>query len=150
MLNEINEEMCRRAAKPEEGPPDGPGDDDGPHGGTLILDATCAPADIAYPTDSSLLAEAVEKTDGIIDELHEPHIGKQARPRTYRMKSRKAFKAFVKKRNPSKKEIRAIICSQLGYLRRNLRFIDKMREAGGEISNRNARLLETIRTLYDQ
>ena len=151
ILNEINEEMCRRAAQPEEEPPDDPGDDDDePHGGTLILDATCAPADISYPTDANLIAEAVEKTDEIIDQLHEPYIGQQPRPRTYREKSRKVYKAFVKKRNPSKKEIRALIRSQLGYLRRNLRFIEKMLEEGGELSNRNAKLLEAIRILYEQ
>ena len=27
----------------------------------LILDATCAPSDIAYPTDTALLADAIEK-----------------------------------------------------------------------------------------
>ena len=57
VLKEINEEMCRRAAQPEAESHGNPDDeDDGPRGGTLILDATCAPADIAYPTDSSLLA----------------------------------------------------------------------------------------------
>jgi len=150
VLNEINEEMCRRAAQPEEEAVDGPGDDDEPHGGTLILDATCAPADIAYPTDSSLLADAVEKSDEIIDHLHKPHIGELPRPRTYREKSRRAFKAFIKKRNPSKKEIRAVIRSQLGYLKRNLRFIENMLEAGGELNGRYAKLLETIRILYGQ
>jgi len=151
ILGEINDEMCRRAAQPEDEPPDDPDDDDDePHGGTLILDATCAPADISYPTDANLIAEAVEKSDEIIDQLHEPHIGQQPRPRTYREKSRKVYKAFVKKRNPSKKEIRALIRSQLGYLRRNLRFIEIMLEEGGELSNRNAKLLESIRTLYEQ
>ena len=151
VLNEINEEMCRRAAQPKEETAEGSDDDDDePHGGTLILDATCAPADITYPTDSSLLADAIEKSDEIIDELHKPHIGEQPRPRTYRKKSRKLFKAFAKQRNPSKKQIRAVIRSQLGYLGRNLRFIGGMLEAGGEISNRDAKLLETIRILYDQ
>jgi hypothetical protein len=72
VLNEINDEMCRRAAQPEEEELDDAGDDDEPHGGTLILDATYAPAGISYPTDASLLAESVEKTDEIIDQLHEP------------------------------------------------------------------------------
>jgi len=148
ILGEINDEMCRRAAQPEEEPPDDDGDE--PHGGTLILDATCAPADISYPTDANLIAESVEKTDEIIDQLHEPHVGKQPRPRTYREKSRKVYKAFVKKRKPSKKEIRALIRSQLGYLRRNLRFIGEMLEEGGELSKRNAKLLEAKRTLYEQ
>ena len=153
VLNEINEEMCRREAQPEAEPPDDADDDDDdddPRGGTLILDATCAPADISYPTDANLIAEAVEKTDEIIDQLHEPRIGQMPRPRTYREKSRKVYKAFVKKRNPTKKDIRAVIRSQLGYLRRNLRFIDKMLEEGEGLSNRNANLLEAIRILHDQ
>lgn len=62
-LNEINEEMCRRAAQPQEEKAEGDGDDDEGHGGTLIVDATCAPADIACPTDAGLLADAIEKTD---------------------------------------------------------------------------------------
>jgi len=151
VLNEINEEMCRREAQPDAEPPeDADDDDDDPRGGTLILDATCAPADISYPTDANLIAEAVEKTDEIIDQLHGPYIGQRSRPRTYREKSRKVYKAFVKKRNPTKKDIRAVIRSQLGYLRRNLRFIEKMLEEGGALSNRNAKLLEAVRILYEQ
>ena len=38
--------------------------------GTLILDATCSPVDIRFPQDFSLLNEAREKTDEIIDILH--------------------------------------------------------------------------------
>jgi len=33
--------------------------------GKLLLDATCAPADIRYPTDIALLNEAREKSEGI-------------------------------------------------------------------------------------
>ncbi len=50
--------------------------DTAPLRGKLIVDATCAPADIRYPTDVSLLNEAREKTDAIIDKLHEPLVGK--------------------------------------------------------------------------
>lgn len=39
MLNEINEEMCRRAAQPEAEASDDDNDDE-PHEGTLIIDAT--------------------------------------------------------------------------------------------------------------
>ncbi len=35
--------------------------------GKLIVDATCTPADIAYPTDLSLLNEARETSEEIID-----------------------------------------------------------------------------------
>ena len=35
--------------------------------GTMILDATCAPQNIRFPTDASLLNEGREKAEGIID-----------------------------------------------------------------------------------
>ena len=38
-----------------------------PNAGTLILDATCAPQAIRFPTDTSLLNEARQNTEGIID-----------------------------------------------------------------------------------
>ena len=38
--------------------------------GKLIIDATCAPADITYPTDLKILNSAPEKTESIIDILH--------------------------------------------------------------------------------
>ncbi len=43
--------------------------------GKLIINATCAPTDIRYPTDLSLLNEAREKTEAIIDRLYEPRGG---------------------------------------------------------------------------
>ncbi len=39
--------------------------------GKLILDATCAPADISYPTDLELLNQARKQTERIIDLLYE-------------------------------------------------------------------------------
>ena len=51
-MAEINEIMCSEAAMPqvEEHKDNDDDNDDMPHGGTLILDATCTPADITYPT----------------------------------------------------------------------------------------------------
>jgi hypothetical protein len=40
--------------------------------GKLILDATCAPADISYPTDLGLLNQARTETEKIIDVLYKP------------------------------------------------------------------------------
>jgi len=153
VLNEINEEMCRRAAQPEVEKTDDSqddNDDDEPRGGTLILDATCAPADIAYPTDVNLLADAIEKTDGMIDELHSPNIGIQPRPRTYREKSGRLFKAFIKNRKPSKKDIRRTAGKQLRYLKRNLRFIEEMLNSGGGLCYYDGWILGTIKILYEQ
>ena len=52
--------------------------------GTMILDATCAPQNIRFPTDASLLNEAREKAEEIIDTLHEMGLSEGKKPRTYR------------------------------------------------------------------
>lgn len=94
-----------------------------PNQGTVLVDATCAPADVAYPTDLNLLNEAREKLEAIIDTLHEPVIGQMAKPRTYREKARKQFLAVSKQRRPGPKVIRKAIRRQLGYVGRNLSII---------------------------
>ncbi len=55
-MAKINEELYRRTHRLEDEPPQDPGNK-----GTLVLDATCAPADVRYPTDLSLLNECREK-----------------------------------------------------------------------------------------
>lgn len=105
-----------------------PTSDDQINHGKLIVDATCAPADIRYPTDVSLLNEAREKTEELIDELHTPLVGKAPRPRTYRIKARRVFVAFVRRKKPGRKAVRRAIRQQLAYLRRNLKQIDLLLE----------------------
>ena len=148
-MTEINEAMCNEAAQPEV-ETEVADDDDEPHGGTLIIDATCAPADIKYPTDTGLLAEAIEKTDAMIDTMQEPLKGETARPRTYRVKSRKLFVGFVRQRKPNMKTIRKVKGKQLNFLKRNLAAIRNMLESGGELSPKQELLLGVIRTLYAQ
>jgi IS5 family transposase len=46
----------------------------------LIVDATCTPADITFPTDLKLLNTSREKSEEIIDILHRPLKGKQKKP----------------------------------------------------------------------
>jgi IS5 family transposase len=94
--------------------------------GQLIVDASCTPADIRYPTDVSLLNEAREKTDELIDALHAPLVGKTKRPRTYRVKARQAFVSFVSKKKPRYNAIRKAKRKQLGFLCRNLKQIDRL------------------------
>jgi len=97
------------------------------HEGKLILDATVAPQAIRYPTDLSLLNEAREFSEQIIDELYPKTDGKK-KPRTYREKARKAFLVIVKQRRPSGKVRRRGIKQQLQYLRRNLGHIEHLLE----------------------
>lgn len=79
----------------------------------MLLDATCAPADVAYPTDLNLLNEAREKLEEIIDTLHAPQIGRARKPRTYRDKARKEYLAVAKQRRANGKVIRRAIGKQL-------------------------------------
>ena len=51
--------------------------------GTEILDATCSPSNIRYPQDFSLLNEAREKLEDMIDYFHK-NCHPWAKPRTYR------------------------------------------------------------------
>jgi hypothetical protein len=94
--------------------------------GKLLADATCAPADIRYPTDVSLLNEAREKTEAIIDALHQPLAGRAPRPRTYRVKARRQFVAFIRRKQPGLRKVRQAQKQQLGFLARNLKAIDRL------------------------
>jgi len=120
--------------------------------GKLLLDATCAPADIRYPTDLSLLNEAREKTEKMIDTLYNQELGLARKPRTYRKRARKDYLKFARQRKPHVKAIRKAIGKQLGYLRRNLGTIDFLLKCDGHgnLSARQSRELETIRILYAQ
>ncbi len=123
--------------------------------GQLIADATCAPADIRYPTDVSLLNEAREKTDEILDELHVPLVGKEPRPRTYRVKARRRFVAFTKKKKPGRRAILRAKKQQLGFLCRNFKAIDQLLENPealplSRLSRRMYKNLLVCRELYRQ
>jgi IS5 family transposase len=128
-------------------------DDDTPsHQGKLIVDATCTPADVAYPTDLNLLNEAREKTEEMIDAMHTPFVGIKPKPRTYRQDARKAYLAVAKQKKPGAKKIRKAIGQQLRYLRRNLRTIEQM-ASGGRLTylgKRLYRLLLVVQELYRQ
>lgn len=122
------------------------------HKGKLILDATCTPADVRYPTDLSLLNEAREKTEAVIDTLYHVNLGLKKKPRTYRKKAHKQYLAIAKQRKPHTKVIRKAIGKQLGYVGRNLKTIDHLLSLEGHdaLSQRQTKNLETIRTLYQQ
>ncbi len=121
--------------------------------GKLLIDATCAPADIHYPTDIRLINEAREKLEDIIDTLHQPDIGSSIKPRTYRKEARKNYLGIEKQRRKSLKAIRKVIGKQLGYVRRDLEIIDRYLQNSNRIillSKRQKNNLETIRMLYQQ
>ena len=118
----------------------------------MLVDASCAPADIRFPTDISLLNEAREKTEAIIDILHEPLKGKEPKARTYRHTARKEYLKVAKKRKVSPKQLRKALRKQLSYLRRNLRYIENLsgKTSLKVLSKKQYRDLLVISELYRQ
>lgn len=173
MLAWVNDQIIGRKAeqdKDDRGDSDDRGNDDGTGGqadesegsesqteenqGTMILDATCAPQNIRFPTDTSLLNEAREKAEEIIDELHGMGLSEGEKPRTYRQKARRKYNSFSKARKKTEKMIRMTIRQQLGYLKRDLGIIDAYEQLHPgclrELSAQKQKMLQVIRTLYAQ
>ena len=122
--------------------------------GKLILDATCAPGDISYPTDLNLLNQARKQTERIIDLLYEQIKGTlEKKPRTYREIARKDYLEVAKKRRVSQKDRRKAIKKQLQYIKRNLSYIDQLIISGAtleNLTNRQYKMLLVVAEIYRQ
>jgi len=171
-INDLNEQMVQKQQKtssdkrsendpPDQdgGPPSSGGDSTSTthhetkkhHQGKLLLDATCTPADITYPTDVGLLNTAREKLEEMIDTLHAPFIGKRRKPRTYRDKARNQYLSLSKQRQPGKEKIDQAIKQQLGYVHRNLKHVMKLGKTNlNTLSSKQYRDLLVIQELYRQ
>ncbi|MFD1675960.1 IS5 family transposase [Alicyclobacillus fodiniaquatilis] len=114
------------------------------HQGKLILDATCAPADVAYPTDLSLLNAAREKLENIIDTLHAPHKGNMKKPRDRRRQARRDYLRTARNRKA--------VGRQLRYVARDLKFIEQLVQCTPltALSRRQYRELLVIGELHRQ
>lgn len=149
ILGEINEMIITKAVSKVE--PKQSDDSDKPkpqNSGTLIVDATCAPQNIRYPQDLSLLNEARENLEQMVDDLHDPKDG--VKPRTYRRKAHKDYLNTAKKRKKTEKELHKAIGKQLRYIRRDLQIIDEMLKSDKALSGRQSERLQTIRVLFEQ
>lgn len=160
-LNKLNEAICDQEKNDkDDDPPESPTKGGGrvplsktpKNKGKLIMDATCVPADIRYPTDLSLLNEAREKTESYIDTLYGPLRGRTQKPRTYRQVARKNYLGVAKVRKQRKKQLQKALRKQLGYLRRNLHSIEKLEgyHLESPLTLRQSLELETIKELYHQ
>ena len=154
ILGEINEMIVRdakaRQAKETESKDDDSDDSPGSGGnsGTMIVDATCAPFNIRYPQDVSLLNEARENAEKLLDVLHDPADGKK--PRTYRKRARKDYLKYVRCRKHTAKMTRKAIGKQLSYLKRDLEAIDGKFLLGMSLTDRQMERLNTLRSIYQQ
>ncbi len=153
VLGEINEMILRDAKerqaknrKDDDDSDDDPGT--GGNSGTMIVDATCAPSNIRYPQDVSLLNEARENAEKLLDALHDPADGKK--PRTYRKRARKDYLKYTRCRKHTAKMTRKAIGKQLNYLKRDLEAVDGKLLLGRVLTDRQMERLTTLRTIYEQ
>lgn len=156
VLGEINEMIVRDAKERQVKEAESKDDDDdsdgqpgtGGNSGTMIVDATCAPSNIRYPQDVSLLNEVRENAETLLDVLHDPADGKK--PRTYRKRARKDYLKYTRCRKHTAKMTRKAIGKQLAYLRRDLDAIDGKLSLGKNLPPRQTERLGTIRAVYEQ
>lgn len=149
ILGEINELIIAKAEGKDESADDDDSDEsEPPNSGSLIVDATCAPQNIRYPQDTSLLNEARENLEQMVDDLHDPKDGEK--PRTYRRKAHRDYLKIAKKRNKTAKEIRKGAGKQLRYIRRDLEIVEEMLKSGKTLSDRQSERLKTIQALFEQ
>jgi len=157
VISRINALIAERAISETKKKKEKDRDDDAPgsrpkNKGKLLVDATCAPEDINYPTDLKLLNRAREKSEEIIDALHKEMPKGTRKPRTYRRKARQAFLKVSKNRRVKQNILRKAIKKQLGYLRRNLKTIGKQNRVVSlsVLSNRQYKYLLVIHEIYRQ
>jgi transposase, IS5 family len=130
--------------------------------GKLILDATCVPADIRYPTDLGLLNQARKQTEKIIDILYDGLEEKPTKkPITQRITAKKEYLKNAKKRRVTKKERRKAIKKQLQYINRNLGHIERLQTSGAKLecwagnppswlNGQQYKMLLVVATVYQQ
>ena len=144
-LIEINEKIV---AYNEKSNHDSSNDNDDSSSGTLILDATCSPLNIKYPTDTELLNDARTHAETIIDTLCAENNWK--RPRIYRKVARKVYLNVVRRKKKARKWLRAQLRKLLGFLNRDAKIIRKFLTKGTTLSEKHQTWWEIIQKIYDQ
>ena len=96
LINKVNERMVKRiretTPKPPEKKKDSDAKNESPNQGKLIIDATCAPADISYPTDLGVFNRVRVHTEKIIDILYKSlKVKIKNKPRIYQKIARKDY-----------------------------------------------------------
>ena len=72
------------------------------------------------------------------------------KPRTYRGIARKEYLALAKSKSVQKRKIRATIRKQLGYVKRDLEYLEDYMEAGYALPSKHIDYYLTIQKLYEQ
>ena len=154
LINKVNERMVEKMRsstpiKPEK-KKDSDAKNESSNRGKLIIDATCAPADISYPTDLGLLNKARVHTEKIIDILYKQLKGQiPKKPRTYRNLARKDYLLIAKQKKASRKKRRQAIKKQLQYIKRNLAHIEQLIDSGATLEALNKKQYKTLLVLTE-
>ena len=117
--------------------------------GELMLDATCCPSDVKFPTDVSLLNEALERTHKMIDICHSFAEKSIKKPRTDRGQLRQIFLNISKAKRNSNKKIKKAIKTQLTALRNSIKSIVELYTNVG-LKENHLKELEIIKKVYEQ
>jgi hypothetical protein len=158
MLSKLNDSIIGLNRQEEEPPEAYPPGEEGGKGeqsaegnkGTLILDATCAPQAIRYPTDISLLNEARELLEKMVTAGHKAG-GWEEKPRTYCRIGRRDYLRYARNRKPKLKQLRKALRRQLGYVARDIRYLQELLERNPQaLPERMLEQYQVIRQLYDQ
>lgn len=157
VINQINEKIVALKTKLEEDKnqdqdnSDSDSKRENPNRGTVLMDATACPQDIAYPTDLNILNDAREKSEMLIDILYQKELhGKK--PRTYREKARTVYLNTAQKKSKTGKIIRKGVGQQLRYLKRNINHIDGLLDKydGIPLKKKELKYWYAIQLLCDQ
>lgn len=94
-------------------------------GNKLIIDTTCVPLDIRYPTDIRLLERCRREVLLLIRKAKA--YGMELSYRTYARTAKKVFTFFSKRSKPSKAERKKVHKQMLQFVRRNLKQLTDLR-----------------------
>lgn len=155
IINKINKKVIKEEIERQEnGEKKTSENEEDKNKGELILDASCIPSDIEYPTDLGLLNKGRETTEKYIDKLYKPLKGKGKRkPKTDRKQGRRNYLKVAKKKKVKEKERKRAIKQQLRYLERNLQHIENLIQQGSSLNlltKTEQKKLEVIKEVYQQ
>ncbi len=115
----------------------------------MVIDATCTPADISFPTDLNTLNASREKLEKMIDTLWPYSEQTGEKPRTHRNVARKEYLNAARAKRLTRSKRRKAIRKQLGYVRRDIQTINELGNIE-KLSHKQYHLLLVISEMYRQ
>lgn len=161
VINRFNEkiiELSRKDSSPDDDPPpescgkpdSAPQEPKPENAGTILMDATCVPADIKYPTDLNLVNDAREVTERLIDQLRQQQANPSPRPRTKPQICRRRYLEIIKHPKCGVARRRSALRFLLNAVRRNLEFINVLQQQTDSDVGAATEQIRVIRMVHDQ